>query len=69
MYCKKMSEWFVNHKKSERNIRQLLQERVGKVNPRPQLTAGKTKRLNKLEVIADGLKRGENVQSSGCVAH
>jgi len=41
----------------------LLQERIEKANPRRQLTAEETKRLNKLEVIADKLKRGENVQN------
>jgi hypothetical protein len=32
-------------------------------NPRRELTAEETKRLNKLEGIADKLKRGENVQN------
>ena len=41
----------------------LLQERVEIGNPRQELTADETKRLNKLETVADKLKRGENVQN------
>ena len=41
----------------------MLQERNESVNPRRELTAEETKRLNKLETIADKLKRGENVQN------
>ena len=41
----------------------MLQERIEKANPRRELTAEETKRLNKLEGIADKLKRGENVQN------
>ena len=40
-----------------------LQERTEKANPRRELTAEETKRLQKLEAIADKLKRGENVQN------
>ena len=40
-----------------------MQERLEKSNPRRQLTAEETKRLSKLEAIADKLKRGENVQN------
>ena len=58
-----MSEWFDNQKKSSGNFRQLLQERMEKANPRRELTAEETNRLRKLEVIADKLKRGENVQN------
>ena len=58
-----MSEWHDNQKKSGKNFRKLLQERIEKANPRRQLTAEETKRLNNLEVIADKLKRGENVQN------
>ena len=58
-----MSEWFDNQKKPNSDFRKLLQERIEKANPRRQLTAEETKRLNKLEVIADKLKRGENVQN------
>ena len=58
-----MSEWFDNQKKHSNNIRKLLQERIEKANPRHELTAEEIKRLNKLEGIADKLKRGENVQN------
>jgi hypothetical protein len=58
-----MSEWLDKQKQSISSIRQLLQERNGSVNPRRELTAEETKRLNKLEGIADKLKRGENVQN------
>ena len=58
-----MSEWYDNQKQSSSKIRKLLQERIEKANPRRSLTALETKRLAKLEVIADKLKRGENVQN------
>ena len=58
-----MSEWYDNQKKPNSNFRQLLQERIEKVNPRRKLTTDETKRLNKLQAIADKLKRGENVQN------
>jgi hypothetical protein len=58
-----MSEWYDNQKKTSSNIRQLLQERIEKANPRHKLTAEEAKRLAKLETIADKLKRGENVQN------
>jgi len=58
-----MSEWFNDQKKTSSNFRQLLQERIEKVNPRRELTAEETNRLRKLEGIADKLKRGENVQN------
>ena len=58
-----MSEWFDKQKQSSSNFRKLLQERVEKSNPRRKLTAEETKRLAKLETIADKLKRGENVQN------
>lgn len=64
-----MSEWLNNQQKSSSNFRQLLQERIEKANPRRKLTTEETKRLNKLEGIADKIKRGENVQSSGGVTH
>ena len=41
----------------------MLQERIDKANPRRELTADETKRLAKLEAIAEKLKRGENVQN------
>jgi 2-iminoacetate synthase ThiH len=49
--------------------RKLLQKRIDKANPCRNLTAEEAKRLNKLEAIADKLRRGENVQSSVEVAH
>ena len=58
-----MSEWHDSQKKQSSNIRKLLQERIEKANPRRELTAEEIKRLNKLEAIADKLKRGENVQN------
>ena len=58
-----MSEWFDNQKQTSSNFRKLLQERIEKANPRRELTAEETKRLAKLETIADKLKRGENVQN------
>ena len=58
-----MSEWLDNQKQSNSSIRQLLQERIEKVNPRRKLSAEETKRFNKLERIAAKLKRGENVQN------
>ena len=41
------------------NFCMLLQERIAKENSRRELTAEETKRLNKLEGIADKLKRGK----------
>ena len=58
-----MSEWYDNQKTSSRNVRKLLQERIDKLNPRRDLTAEETKRLTKLETIAEKLRRGENVQN------
>ena len=58
-----MSEWLDNQKKQSSNFRKLLQQRIEKANPRRNLSAEETKRLNKLESIADKLKRGENVQN------
>ena len=58
-----MSEWFDSQKKTNGDFRKLLQERIEKANPRRELTAEETKRLRKLEGIADKLKRGENVQN------
>ena len=58
-----MSEWYDNQKQSNSSIHKLLQERIEKANPRRILSAEETKRLNKLEAIADKLKRWENVQN------
>ena len=58
-----MSEWYDSQHKPNSYFSKLLQERIEKANPRRELTAEETKRLNKLEGIADKLKRGENVQN------
>jgi hypothetical protein len=58
-----LSEWLDNQSKSSSNFRQLLQERFEKANPRRAPTAEETKRLHKLEGIANKLKREENVQN------
>ena len=58
-----MSKWYDNQKQSSGNFRKLLQERIEKANPRRELTTEETKRLSKLVVIADKLKRRKNVQS------
>jgi len=58
-----LSEKIDNQKQSRSNFRKLLQERIEQANPRSELTTEETKRLKKLEGIADKLKRGENVQN------
>ena len=58
-----MSEWFENQKKESGNLSKLLQERIDKANPLRTHSAEESKRLSKLEFIADKLKRGENVQN------
>lgn len=58
-----VSEWYDNRKKLSSNLHMLLRERIDKVNPRRKLTAEEAKRLSKLEVIADKLRRGENLQN------
>ena len=58
-----MSEWLDNQKKQSSNFRKLLQERIEKANLRRKLTTEESKRLSKLEAIADKLERGENVQN------
>ena len=40
-----MSEWLDSQKKLSSNIRQLLQERIEKVNPPRNLTADKSKSI------------------------
>ena len=52
-----------SQKRQIRNFRKLLQERNDKANPRRKLTAEESKRLAKLEEIADKLRCGENVQN------
>lgn len=58
-----MSEWSNNQKKPNSDFRKLMEERINKANSRRKLTAEETKRLAKLEAIADKLTRGENVQN------
>ena len=58
-----MSEWYDSQTQSSRNFRNLLQERIEEANPRRNLTSEETNRLNKLQAIADKLKRGDNVQN------
>jgi len=58
-----MVEWLDSQKKPASNFRKLLQERIVKATPRRELTAEETKRLNKLEAIADKLRSGKNVQN------
>ena len=58
-----MSDLLDNKNQSSSNFRQLLQERIDEANPRRTLTTEETKRLNKLETIADERKREENVQN------
>ena len=58
-----MSEWYDSQKKPSGDFRKLLQERIENANPRRELTSEETKRLYKLEGIADKLRRGENVQN------
>ena len=48
-----MSECCDNQKKPASNFRKLLHERIEKANLRRNLTAEETKRLAKLEAIAD----------------
>ena len=54
-----MSEWFYNQKKTNVDFRKLLQEHFDKSNPRRELTTEETKRLSKLEEIADKLRSGK----------
>jgi len=58
-----MSEWLDNQSKPSSNFHKLLQQRIDKANPRRKLTAEETKRLARLEAIADNIKREENVQN------
>ena len=58
-----MSEWYDNQKQSISNIRQLLQERLDKTNPRRKLAQDEITKLAKLEGIIEKLKRGEHVQN------
>jgi len=56
-----LSEFFASQRKTSSSFRKLPQERIEEANSRRELTDEEGKRLNKLESIADKLKRGENV--------
>ena len=58
-----MNEWYDNRNKPNSNFRKLLQERIDEANPRRTLATEETKRLAKLETLAEKLKRAENVQN------
>jgi hypothetical protein len=58
-----LSEWYANQHKRSSNFRKLLQERIESKNPRRNLTAEETRRLTKLEAIAEKLRRAENLQN------
>ena len=58
-----MSEWHDNQKQQNTNFRKLLKERIESKNPRRELTTEETKRLSKLEGIADKLRSGKNGQN------
>jgi len=58
-----MTDWYKSQKKPSSNFHKLLKERIDKANPRRNLNSDETRRLTKLEAIADKLKRGENVQN------
>jgi hypothetical protein len=52
-----MSEWYDNQRKPSGDFRKLLQKRIEKANSRRKLPDDESKCLNKLEGIADKLKR------------
>ena len=52
-----MSEWFDNQTKPNSDFQKLLKERIEKANPRRKLTSAEVKRLSKLEVLADKIRR------------
>ena len=58
-----MGEWFDSQKKTNSGLQEFLRERIESQNPRRELTTEETKRLAKLEAIADKLRRRENVQN------
>jgi len=59
-----LSEWLDNKKQSKSNGGKLLQELIEKANPRCKLTTEESKRLCKLEDIADKLRHGEKFTKS-----
>ena len=50
-----MNRFVDNRTINKGKVHKLLKERIEKANPRRNLTAEETKRLNKLEAIADKL--------------
>ena len=58
-----LNNWRISLNKINDNFRNLRQERLEQANPRQQLTSEETKRLNKLETMAEKLMRGENIQN------
>ena len=58
-----MSEWYDSQKMPNGNFRKLLQERLDNTNPRRKLAKEEATKLERLEGIAEKLKRGENVQN------
>ena len=48
---------------SQTSAHKLLQERIENANPRRTLTTDETKRLNKLEGVADKLKCRESIHN------
>ena len=62
-FIRKTTNWPDSIKVEKTNFRKMLRERTEKANPHRELTTEEAKRLEKLEAIADKLKRGENVQN------
>ena len=58
-----MSEWYDNQRQKGSGLSKLLQKKIEKKNSHRALTAEEAKRLSKLKIISDKLKRGENVQN------
>jgi hypothetical protein len=58
-----MNKFVDNRTINKGNVHKLLKERIEKAGSRRNLTAVEARRLAKLEVIADKLKRGEHVQN------
>ena len=58
-----MSEWYDSQKMPNGNFRKLLQERLDNTNPRRKLAKEEATKLERLEGIAEKLKRGEHVQN------
>ncbi len=55
-----MNEWYKNQKKTTSDLRKLRQERIDKANPgRTELTKEEQQKLEKLDAIAEILRRGD----------